>query len=104
MRTAVGAARIIKGEKRAYKAREPGGGRKKLKPEYDAEKNLKEQMDTAVVLYGENCSLQSIADSLDLNPIKIRKLLITTGVYFPSTAAKLFCCSSKGKRTFTLVT
>ena len=51
-----------------------------------------------------NCSLQSIADSLDLNPIKIRKLLITTGVYFPSTAAKLFCCSSKGKRTFTLVT
>lgn len=45
-----------------------------------------------------------IADSLDLNPIKIRKLLITTGVYFPSTAAKLFCCSSKGKRTFTLVT
>ena len=89
------------GEKRAYKAREPGGGRKKLKPEYDAGKNLKEQMDTAVVLYGENCSLQSIADSLDLNPIKIRKLLITTGVYFPSTAAKLFCCSSKGKRTFT---
>lgn len=99
-----GAARIIMGEKRAYKAREPGGGRKKLKPEYDAGKNLKEQMDTAVVLYGENCSLQSIADSLDLNPIKIRKLLITTGVYFPSTAAKLFCCSSKGKRTFTLVT
>ena len=93
---------IIK--KRAYKAREPGGGRKKLKPEYDAGKNLKEQMDTAVVLYGENCSLQSIADSLDLNPIKIRKLLITTGVYFPSTVAKLFCCSSKGKRIFTLVT
>ena len=33
------------GEKRAYKSRKPGGGRKKLKPEYDAEKNLKEQMD-----------------------------------------------------------
>jgi hypothetical protein len=33
------------GEKRAYKPRKPGGGRKKLKPEYDAEKNLKEQMD-----------------------------------------------------------
>ena len=25
------------GEKRAYKPRKPGGGRKKLKPEYDAE-------------------------------------------------------------------
>ena len=40
------------GEKRAYKPRKPGGGRKKLKPEYDAEKNLKEQMDAAVALYG----------------------------------------------------
>ena len=33
------------GEKRADKPRKPGGGRKKLKPEYDAGKNLKEQMD-----------------------------------------------------------
>lgn len=63
------------GEKRAYKARKPGGGRKKLKPEYDAEKNLKEQMDAAVALYGENCSLQSIGYALALNPIKVRKLL-----------------------------
>ena len=69
------------GEKRAYKARKPGGGRKKLKPEYDAGKNLKEQMDAAVVLYEEDCSLQDIADALTLNPIKVRKLLITAGVY-----------------------
>ena len=68
------------GEKRAYKARKPGGGRKKLKPEYDAGKNLKEQMDAAVSLYKNN-SLQAIADALDLNPIKVRKLLITAGVY-----------------------
>ena len=46
------------GEKRAYKARKPGGGRKKLKPEYDAGKNLKEQMESAVALYEEDCSLQ----------------------------------------------
>ena len=69
------------GEKRAYKPRKPGGGRKKLKPEYDAGENLKEQMDAAVALYGEDCSLQSIADALALNPIKVRKLLITAGVY-----------------------
>lgn len=69
------------GEKRAYKARKPGGGRKKLKPEYDAGKNLKEQMAAAVALYGEDCSLRSIADALTLNPIKVRKLLITAGVY-----------------------
>ena len=69
------------GKKRAYKPRKPGGGRKKLKPEYDAGKNLKEQMDAAVALYKEDCSLQSIAEVLNLNPIKVRKLLITAGVY-----------------------
>ena len=52
------------GEKRAYKARKPGGGRKKSKPEFDAGKNLKEQMDAAVALYEEDCSLQSIADKV----------------------------------------
>ena len=77
------------GEKRAYKARKPGGGRKKLKPEYDAGKNLKEQMDAAVALYGEECSLQSIADALALNPIKVRKLLITAGVYESEVAEKV---------------
>ncbi len=77
------------GEKRAYKARKPGGGRKKLKPEYDAGKNLKEQMDAAVALYEEDCSLQSIADALALNPIKVRKLLITAGVYKSNAAKKV---------------
>ena len=50
------------GEKRAYKSRKPGGGRKKLKPEYDAGKNLKEQMESAVALYNSEMSLQAIAD------------------------------------------
>ena len=68
------------GEKRAYKARKPGGGRKKLKPEYDAGKNLKEQMESAVSHYN-NKSLRAIADELSLNPIKVRKLLITARVY-----------------------
>lgn len=77
------------GEKRAYNARKPGGGRKKLKPEYDAGENLKEQMDAAVVLYEEDCSLQSIADALALNPIKVRKLLITAGVYESEMAEKV---------------
>ncbi len=52
------------GEKRAYKPRKPGGGRKKLKPEFDAEKNLKEQMESAVALYNSETSLQAIADAL----------------------------------------
>ena len=77
------------GEKRAYKARKLGGGRKKLKPEYNAGKNLKDQIDAAVALYEEDCSLQSIADVLNLNPIKVRKLLITAGVYESEVAEKV---------------
>ena len=77
------------GEKRAYKSRKPSGGRKKLKPEYDAGKNLKEQMESAVVLYEDECSLRSIADVLTLNPIKVRKLLITAGVYKSDVAEKV---------------
>ena len=57
-----------------------------MKPEYNAGKNLKEQMDAAVILYKDKMSLQSIADALSLNPIKVRKLLITAGVYESDTA------------------
>ena len=63
--------------------RKPGGGRKKSKPDYNPSAILQNQMDTAVALYDkeEHPSLQTIADELDLNPIKVRKLLITAGVY-----------------------
>lgn len=71
------------------KTRKPGGGRKKLKPEYDAGKNLKEQMESAVALYDSEMSLQTIGDTLNLNPIKVRKLLITAGVYESDVAEKV---------------
>lgn len=63
--------------------RKPGGGRKKSKPDYNPSAILQNQMDAAVALYDkeEHPSLQTIADELDLNPIKVRKLLITAGVY-----------------------
>ena len=68
--------------------RKPGGGRKPSKPEYSAAKNLAQQMEAAADLYTDKMSLQAIADTLSLNPIKVRKLLITAGVY-KSDAAKL---------------
>lgn len=71
------------------KTRKPGGGRKKLKPEYDAGKNLKEQLDAAVALYDSEMSLQAIGEELGLNPIKVRKLLITAGVYESEVAEKV---------------
>ena len=71
------------------KTRKPGGGRKKLRPEYDAGKNLKEQLDAAVAFYDSEMSLQAIGDELGLNPIKVRKLLITAGVYESEVAQKV---------------
>lgn len=68
------------GDKRPYKPRKSGAGRKPLKPSYDAAAILQEQIEAAVALYTNN-SLQTIADILSLNPIKVRKLLITAGVY-----------------------
>ena len=77
------------GKKREYKSRKSGGGRKKLKPEYDAGENLKEQMESAVALYDSEMSLQAIGEELGLNPIKVRKLLITAGVYESEVAEKV---------------
>lgn len=71
------------------KTRKPCGGRKKLKPECDAGKNPKEQMDAAVALYNSEMSLQTIGEELGLNPIKVRKLLITAGVYESEVAEKV---------------
>ena len=76
-------------KKSVYKSRKSDGGRKKLKPEYDARKNLKEQMESAVTPYEEDCSLQPIADALALNPIKVRKLLITFSVYESEVVEKV---------------
>lgn len=78
----------------------PGGGRKPSKPEYNAEWNLTQQMDAATALYKENHSLQSIADALNLNPIKVRKLLITAGIY-ESDIAKMVQCTFKAARSRT---
>ena len=60
-----------------------------MKPEYDAGKNLKEQMESAVALYDSEMSLQAIGEELGLNPIKVRKLLITAGVYESEVAEKV---------------
>ena len=56
-------------------------GRKPAKPEHSADKNLTDQMDAVVAFYKKDMTLQAIAIELSLNPIKVRKLLITAGVY-----------------------
>lgn len=56
-------------------------GRKPAKPTYSAEKNLTNQMDATVALYKNDMTLQAMAEELSLNTTKVRKLLITAGVY-----------------------
>ena len=75
-------------EARARKRR-PGGGRKRKRPDYDAGRNLEELMDAAAELYDAGQSLQAIADELALNPIKVRKLLITAEVYESAIAEEV---------------
>ena len=61
-------------------------GRKPAKPTYSADKNLRNQIDAAAALYKKDMTLQAIAEELSLNPIKVRKLLITAEVYESDTA------------------
>lgn len=68
------------GDKRPYKPRKTGVGRKLLKANYDTAAILQEQVEAAMAIYTNN-SFQTMADTLSLNPIKVRKLLITVGVY-----------------------
>ena len=78
-----------------------------MKPEYNAGKNLKEQMEAAVLLYKDGMTLQAIADALSLNPIKVRKLLITAGVYESDTAKlvqQVFCSFRETQDYSTAVT
>ena len=46
-------------------------------------------MESAVALYDSEMPLQAIGDALNLNPIKVRKLLITAGVYESEVAEKV---------------
>ena len=46
-------------------------------------------MESAVALYNSEMSLQAIGEELGLNPIKVRKLLITADVYESEVAEKV---------------
>ena len=62
------------GDKRPYKPRKPGAGRKPLKPDYNAAAILQEQIQTAVVLYEEDNSLQTIADILEYDDVGVKTI------------------------------
>ena len=56
-------------------------GRKRIHPDYDPERVLKELIDITKELYEKSYSYRRIALELDLSVSKVIKLLITGGVY-----------------------
>ncbi|MCC8138458.1 MAG: hypothetical protein LIO76_10495 [Clostridiales bacterium] len=67
-------------------------------PHYDAERILKNLADAAASGYKEKKTLRQIAIDLDMNPIKVRKLLITAGVYQSDIADKVKELRAAGKK------
>ena len=57
--------------------------RKRTKPIYEPEKVMKELLATVKEAYNETGELKLTAEEFDMSALKIRKLLITAGVYFP---------------------
>ncbi len=69
----------------------------KKNPDYNPEEILESLTAAAVEIYFETKSLHKTAEELDLNPIKIRKLLITEGSYKSDTADEIKRLQVDGK-------
>ena len=64
-------------------------GRPRKKPHYDSEKIMKELIGAVVESFEETGELKLTAAEFDMSPIKIRKILITAGVYESEISAQV---------------
>lgn len=74
--------------------------RTKKKPQYKSETIMKELIDAVVELYldsGGNVSIRQIADEFGMTPLKIRKLLITAGVFSSDVCDQVLDLFRSGK-------
>ena len=78
-------------------------GRNKKKPEYDAEKIMEEFISAVVDCYltsgadQRDNSIRSIAEEFDITPLKVRKILITAGVFSTEISDEVNDLFSRGK-------
>ena len=78
-------------------------GRNKKKPEYDSEKIMKELIASIVECYlatgdsKDEMSIRSIAEEFDITPLKVRKILITAGVFSTDISDEVNDLFSRGK-------
>lgn len=71
--------------------------RLRTKPIYDAEKVMKELLEIVSASYEETGELKLTAEEFDMSALKIRKLLITAGVYHNDASDEVNRLYSKGK-------
>ena len=78
-------------------------GRNKKKPEYDPEKIMNELIESVVECYlatgdsKDEMSIRSIAEEFDITPLKVRKILITAGVFSTDISDEVNDLFSRGK-------
>lgn len=74
--------------------------RTKKKPNYNPETIMKELLNEVSALYvesGENLSVRRLADEFGMTPLKIRKILITAGVFSSDICDQVLELSKSGK-------
>lgn len=75
--------------------------RNKMKPEYDAELIMQMLMDEVVSLYvpsdGHGLSIRQIAEELDMTILKVRKILISAGVFSSKICDQIIELKKEGK-------
>ncbi len=71
--------------------------RPKIQPDYNAEKVMKELVNAVAESYEENGELRITANEFNMSPLKIRKMLITAGVYHSEMSDEINELYSEGK-------
>jgi len=71
--------------------------RPKIQPDYNAEKVVKELINAVVESYEETGELKITANEFNMSPLKIRKMLITAGVYHSEVSDEINELYSQGK-------
>ena len=71
--------------------------RPKKQPDYDAQRIMKALISAVSESYEETGELKMTAEEFDMSPLKIRKLLITAGVYSNETSDEVNELKSAGR-------
>ena len=71
--------------------------RQKLKPDYDPEEVQAELIESIVAEYTSVSSIRAVAKTFSLSPMKVRKLLITGGVYSTEYSEQINALYKDGK-------